>query len=269
MTALDRTPEDAYYLVDDAGDVLGWTVIDRRSDPTRAEPLVRSAGVAAEAVAHVAARDLAGMRVATSDEQLARALVTAGGTLVRHATVMIAHPMSSEFEKDAAAGPSEVASLASFPRTQEELVPLLAETRLAAYAASHSDHDAAADRADMQAVLRELLCDAALGPVHAELSAVVLTTEGRPVGAIIVTIASADAIWPGGPWIADLFVDPRLAGKGMGRRLLGHALTTCAALSFPRIGLVVSHGNPAVGLYRSMGFTDLLTSWAVTLPVNP
>ncbi len=263
-------PDGARLLLDEDGTRLGWTVLDRRGHPTRAEPLVRSPDVPAPQFAGVVTTELAGMRVATADEEVADELVAAGGELVRRASVMVAHPTQPVAIGDPLPPPYEVAPFESVPHVSDELAVRLADTRLRAYPASHPDHvPAEAGHDAAVSSLRGLLDGSVLGPVHPELSAIVRTSgSGEPVGAIIVTTTTADAVWPGGPWIADLFVHPDHSGKGIGRRLLEHAMTACAHLALPRIGLAVTHSNPAVGLYRRLGFIDLVRSWAIRLPAR-
>lgn len=260
-------PAAARQLRDEHGNDVGWTIIDLHSRPARAEPLVRSPGVDASDLARVAAAALAGMRVATDDKELAHALVDAGGSLARHATVMVAHPREPVPAVQPPSGPYEIVPLDSLQTTPEALAIALSRSRLAAYGPSHPDHDPAADAAATTVELRAMLSGELLGPVHPALSVLVRESGGRSfVGGIIVTTPAADAIWPGGPWITDLFVHPRDTGQGLGRRLLRHTLSAAHHLSLPRVGLAVTRTNPAADLYRSMGFTDLLNSWAINIP---
>lgn len=66
-------PHDAHHLVDADGTRLGWIVLD--PDALRAEPLVRHPNVDPQRLSGVAATDLAGMRIATSEQPLADALI--------------------------------------------------------------------------------------------------------------------------------------------------------------------------------------------------
>lgn len=261
-------PDGARLLLDEDGTRLGWTVLDHRGHPTRAEPLVRSPHVAARRFARVVTAELAGMRVATSDQEVADELIAAGGELARRASVMVTHPTQPVAIADSLPPPYEVVPFESLPNVPAELAAQLADTRLRAYPASHPDHGPAEAGHDAAvSSLRGLLDGSVLGPVHPELSAIVRTSgSGEPVGAIIVATTTADAVWPGGPWIADLFVHPDHSGKGIGRWLVEHAMAACASLALPRIGLAVTHSNPATGLYRRLGFSDLLRSWAIHLP---
>lgn len=74
----------------------------------------------------------------------------------------------------------------------------------------------------------------------------------RIVGAILVTY------WMGKPLVAELGVAKDHRGKGLGRSLLEAALARLAALGEPRLALYVTVGNdPAIGLYRSLGFAQV------------
>ena len=77
----------------------------------------------------------------------------------------------------------------------------------------------------------------------------------------IVSDLPADDEYDGGPWITDLFVDPSAQGHGVGRALLGHALTQLTASGRDRLGLAVTLGNPARRLYEALGFVEQGTRW--------
>ena len=263
-------PDATHELRDGTGAVLGWTVIDDATEPVRAEPLVRLPRIDARQLARVAAIDLAGMRVATDDEELADALVATGGTLVRRATVMATHPPRRP-TTDAAPPPRyQVLAMDRLPTPPEALADALTGPNRAAYPPEHADHDPDVDGAATTTRLRALLSGRVTGPLDPTLSAIVRrAADPSPVGAIIVTHQPAGAIWPGGPWIVELFVHPRHTGQGLGRSLLGHTLAACGRFARERVGLAVTHGNQAAALYRSVGFTDLFHSWAIELPHDP
>ncbi len=73
--------------------------------------------------------------------------------------------------------------------------------------------------------------------------------DARIVGAILVTH------WLGTPLVAELGVAKDRRGKGLGRSLLQTAMNRLATRDETRLALYVTLGNdPAIGLYRSMGF---------------
>jgi putative acetyltransferase len=71
---------------------------------------------------------------------------------------------------------------------------------------------------------------------------VALDEAGRPRGFMGLTGAHVDA----------LFIDPACRGQGIGRRLLGHAVTLAGPLSVD----VNEQNAQAVGFYRRMGFVE-------------
>lgn len=262
MLTPDAGMMGAHHLVDAHGSRLGWTVLD--ADRRRAEPLWRAPDVPAGELARLVSSDLAGTRIATDDAELAQALRDRGGTTVRYATMMVARPVTHV--------PSHSAPthhLGPLPRTPEGIEAVasqLAPLRLAAHPRAHPDHDPDDSTNATTARLKALLAGDVLGPLAGELSAIVHGRDQDPLGAIIVTMPEADAIWSGGPWVADLFVDPRHSRQGLGRRLLQHTLNRCVVHRHPQVGLAVTMSNPAVELYRSLGFADTFTSWTIDVP---
>jgi ribosomal-protein-alanine N-acetyltransferase len=57
-------------------------------------------------------------------------------------------------------------------------------------------------------------------------------------------------------WILSLAVAPAARGQGLGRRLLQAAVTALESQGCERIKLTVLPDNPALHLYRSLGFTE-------------
>jgi GNAT superfamily N-acetyltransferase len=268
MLVSDPDEEGVYSLLDEAGIKVGWTALDRRTEPHRAEPLVRAPGVSADRLATAVAADLPGVRVATGDEALAERLVLRGANPVRHATVMVAARPGTAAAASTRISQYDISPMDSAVRRPGRLAAQLAQLRSAAYPAGHPDHDPTDSIPIITQRLRTLLSGEILGAVDWELSALASGRGGDLVGAIIVTGTEADAIWPGGPWIADLFVDPKHRGQGLGRGLLHHALTADSADPQPRIGLAVTATNRATVLYRSMGFADLFTAWTIDVPAS-
>ncbi len=82
--------------------------------------------------------------------------------------------------------------------------------------------------------------------------------DGRVVGAVLVVERS---IWDAdldGPFIIDLFVDSVARRTGLGRALVQHAASQCAAAGDKHLSLRVGEGtSPAAhALYRSLGFVS-------------
>ena len=71
-----------------------------------------------------------------------------------------------------------------------------------------------------------------------------------------------------GAWIDELFVEASHRGQGIGTQLLDLAETIAREHQAQFLHLEVSHGNPAVELYRRRGFVDL-QRYLMTKPLNP
>ena len=71
-----------------------------------------------------------------------------------------------------------------------------------------------------------------------------------------------------GAWIDELFVEASHRGQGIGTQLLDLAETIAREHQAQFLHLEVSHGNPAVELYRRRGFVDH-QRYLMTKPLNP
>ena len=135
-----------------------------------------------------------------------------------------------------------------------EAAPRLPAASFLAYGSGHPD--APASLAEAEARWQELLFDRAVGPVLEPPSvAIIDALSNEVVGAVVVTrLWPGSWGWPGGPWVADIFVVPAHQRRGLGRSLLIHTVAWAHATGESRIGLTVSEGNPAQRLYASAGF---------------
>lgn len=80
-----------------------------------------------------------------------------------------------------------------------------------------------------------------------------LEQDGAPVGAVLSVRT------PAGTLVADVAVDPRRQGAGIGRRVLSRAVDALRSERGGRIYLNVTEGNePALRLYRRLGFVRSL-----------
>lgn len=57
--------------------------------------------------------------------------------------------------------------------------------------------------------------------------------------------------------------------RGAGRALLGRTLELATRQGLPTLGLLVTHGNPAIALYREHGFTKVRDDISVEVPGGP
>jgi GNAT superfamily N-acetyltransferase len=137
----------------------------------------------------------------------------------------------------------------------------LAASWRAAFAPGHPDFHGQTERQTARE-LDALLRGAIIGP-PLPCSVQARAADGRLCGAALVN-AAAGAAPAGGPWLSELFRDPRV--RGTGRALLRRALADASRDGLPTMGLVVTDGNPAEGLYREHGFARAVSSLTVRLP---
>jgi hypothetical protein len=183
--------------------------------------------------------ELGGMRIA-GPETLGRALVAGGAVPARHAHV---------YSHDLRDRPAAPAGLAPLDRPAADLLP----SYLAAFGPGHPDR---LPRAAAERHLAGVLAGR-LGPVL-PASGVALAGDAV-IGAILIADVAGEPPF-GGPWVMELFRDPRAPGAG--RALLTRAL---ALTDGPSLGLAVTHGNPAERLYQTLGFRRVFSAFSVDL----
>ena len=177
--------------------------------------------------------------------ELARTLIEAGAAQRRHARLMTHDLRDVPRDID----PRVVPLTAS----EQELLP----SHQAAYRPGHPDYELSREDAAIGMLLRGEL----VGPLlPASRMAVV---DGRVVGAAILNQFPGEPP-SAGPWLSELFREPGV--PGIGRQLLRGALAAAAADGLPALGLVVTGGNPAVGLYEDEGFATVRDDISVTMP---
>jgi ribosomal protein S18 acetylase RimI-like enzyme len=211
------------------------TVIARYLDVGRGTADLLELDVPVERAVPIVLRELRGMRVAGPVE-LAHALVAAGARPLRHAHVY-SHALETL--------PDEPPGLRPLDRPPEDLLAAYD----AAFPPGHPDRT--------QPPLPHLAAIVAEGLLDASGIAV----DGDAVVGAVLVGELHDADPPlGGPWVMEVFRDPRY--PGVGRALLERAL---ARVPGPSLGLAVTEGNPARRLYERLGFRRLLTSFTVQL----
>ncbi len=89
--------------------------------------------------------------------------------------------------------------------------------------------------------------------------------QGIPVGYLIVCFDFSLEYHGKGAWVDELFVEPAHRGKGIATQLLDLAASASLENGAQTLHLEVTHGNPAIELYRRRGFVDhhryLMTKW--------
>ena len=132
----------------------------------------------------------------------------------------------------------------------------------AAFPPDHPDYHDMPDPEHPEHELDELIAGRLLGPLL-RCSALAVGEGGDVVGAILVNSRPGDPPLDG-PWIADVFRDPRV--RGVGTALLRRAVAVAARDRLPAIGLAVTHSNTARALYEAHGFSDVLELLTVEIP---
>lgn len=221
---------------DDAGGVR-WAIVELAAPAAEVAPRIL--------------RELAGYRVVTQDDELARLLRASGGRVTRRA---------HDYVYDLADVPPEWTELVAPQgfRLSQELDPArLAGPHEAATPPDHPDHEAGMDHAEN---LRELLSGGVIGAVVNDATWQV-EDDGGPCGAIIVS-ERADP----GTWVLDVFVHPRHQRRGLGGLLVRRSLAGAARAGYPATGLVVTDGNPARALYERVGFRHRMSGTSIDVP---
>lgn len=128
-------------------------------------------------------------------------------------------------------------------------IPLLGALYFSAYEPGVAGADVAEATADIEASF-----DGDYGELWPEASAVAIRHD-QIVGAVLTV---KEAPWddtPKGPFIIELFVDREHRRQGIARLLISRCLDALHRAGAASVGLrVVSDNEPALRLYRSMGF---------------
>jgi GNAT superfamily N-acetyltransferase len=191
-------------------------------------------------------------QIRTTNAAEAADLVAAGAVLQRHA-----HDM--QLELHASQVPADWLHPVLPPTLR--LTPVdrsavdIARASLGPYAAGHVDAAQGGTLVEATATYDSLLTGHTAGSVMHSLSCLAIDVSTDAVAAaVIVTSLPAASWWPGGPWVVDLFVVPRLQRAGLGRQLLQLVIARCVSEGYERIGLSVTEGIRAERLYRAVGF---------------
>ena len=102
----------------------------------------------------------------------------------------------------------------------------------------------------VRANLAEILQTPVYGVVY------LVREENVPIGYLVICFDYSLEYRGKGAWIDELFVESAHRGKGIGTQLLDLAETTSREHNAKFLHLEVSHGNPAIELYRRRGFQE-------------
>lgn len=90
----------------------------------------------------------------------------------------------------------------------------------------------------------------------------------RPVAYLVICFDYSLEYRGKGAWIDELFVESSYRGKGIGTQLLDLAETVSREHHAQFLHLEVTHGNPAIELYRRRGYVDH-QRYLMTKPLDP
>ena len=120
------------------------------------------------------------------------------------------------------------------------------------------------DEAVTARVTGQLLRDPAAGRVW------FIAADGENVGYIVMAFDYSLEYRGRGAWVDEFFVRRTHRGRGIGTQALDFFAAQAKELGVAVVHLEVNHGNPAIELYRRLGFEDheryLMTRWIVEKP---
>lgn len=234
-----------------------------RTDWLQADVTWFDPALAVTDVASALAAEFAGMRVATTDRDLAAALVAAGGRVARFGTQMEYDvrrtPPPPEWLDRSKVG--EVA-LVDYRLVDAEI----AAAWLAAYPPEHLDHDPALTSVEAAVADLGTIQSGTVTGVFSDASVLAIDDEGAVRGGIMVTLLRPNPHWDG-PWVPDVFVHPDAQGRGIGVRLVRYSVAAVAAAGHVGLALSVTDGNVAARrVYEKVGFVPTVSFTSVAIP---
>jgi GNAT superfamily N-acetyltransferase len=235
-------------VLSDADGPVGHYDRAERDGHVYADLFEREPGISPQRAARAVLARLRGWRIA-ADEPLGRELVAAGGKPLRHG-----HLMSHDLAERPRWREPPGYRLTDVDRPAADLV----DAYCAAFSPGHVDHrpDETPERA--RAVLDSHLAGREFGPLLRG-SGLAVAPDGSVAGAILLgTLPGAPPL--NGPWLIEVFRHPD--HRGVGRALIERAL---ALADVPVLGLMVTEGNPARGLYEELGFRLVHSALVVQL----
>lgn len=114
----------------------------------------------------------------------------------------------------------------------------------------------------VRANLRELLTNAVYGVIY------LVRDSDHPIAYLVICFDYSLEYRGKGAWIDELFVQASHRGQGIGTQLLDLAGRASLEHQAQFLHLEVSHGNPAIELYRRRGFVDH-QRYLMTKSLNP
>jgi mycothiol synthase len=237
-------------LLDAAGRALASMRL-RPDDGVAAGTRLRP-GADPTAAAHQALVDLAGLRLATTEQMLADALLSAGAAPHR-----VAVDMTHDLAELPPSPPLPHGWSLAPGGWDEDLATAAAE----AYGPDHVDGPWGEQ--DTAQVVRAYDGSAAQ-PELAPATARLVDPLGRSAGHVLCAGPVPWADESG--WVLTIALAHRARGLGLGRALLALALRGTQEAGLSRLGLSVTEGNPARRLYDAAGFLPVARVISLRLP---
>jgi len=209
--------------------------------------------------------DLAGWSLTTTDDDLADALVRRGATPTRHFSLMSVELQSRNLTHHVSGAefPEFPEFLEVRPLRSDGLVPPeVVQLVRSAYPEGHPDEEQGADD-DIIRDIQRAQSGGRLGPLM-DQSALFFDADRLAAMLLVNRVPGPPPL--GGPWVTDVCraPDPRYAG--LGRSVLLRLMRLLHADGEPALSLAVTEGNPARGVYESLGFTVVATTLKVHVP---
>ncbi len=133
-----------------------------------------------------------------------------------------------------------------------------------AYEPTHPDHIPGNNSDLIRGHLQPLLDRSEIGDNHRSSLAVM---DGIPIAGIIISLREGAPPF-GGPWVSEIWVDQKHQHQGLGKQLINQAQEKLKADGYPSLGLAVTNGNKAKGLYEDVGFTTIKEFWTLEVPTS-
>ncbi len=110
----------------------------------------------------------------------------------------------------------------------------------------------------------DLIRDPSLGRVW------MIASRSETIGYIVMAFDYSLEYRGRGAWVDEFFIRPAHRGQGFGAEALAFFMEQARQLGVKVVHLEVNHGNPAIELYRRVGFEDhqryLMTKWIADKP---
>jgi GNAT superfamily N-acetyltransferase len=120
------------------------------------------------------------------------------------------------------------------------------------------------DEGETGPVVKDLLRSPEVGRVW------FIAADGEKIGYIVMSFDFSLEYRGRNAWVDEFFVRPSHRGLGIGSQALQFFFEQAKRLGIAVVHLEVNRGNPAIGLYRRMGFEDhdryLMSKWIVGKP---